>query len=67
MKLQNGYKLIAILFAMAASIIGAAINAIDKNVAENLMFALVFYVVGNGVAAKRQTPAEPVIAPKDAV
>ena len=41
-----------------------AIDGIDRQAGTNVIVAIVFYSIGNGVGAKTNTPVEPIIGRK---
>jgi hypothetical protein len=65
MKLQNPPKAVILLAALASITLLMAVGRIDTNAGMPLLTAIVFYAVGNGIAARNGSASEPIIAPRE--
>lgn len=65
MTLGNPSKALIALVALISMVVLMAIEAVDNDQAMNVIVAIVFYSIGNGVGAKTNTPVEPIIGRKD--
>jgi hypothetical protein len=65
MKVNNPPKAVILLAALASITLLMVVERIDTNAGMPLLTAIVFYGIGNGVAARSGTPSQPIIAPKD--
>ena len=65
MNIANPSKALIALVALIGMIILMAIDGIDRSAGTNVIVAIVFYSIGNGVGAKTNTPVEPIIGRKD--
>ena len=64
MTISNPPKALILLAALVAITILMALGRIETDAGMPLLTAIVFYGVGNGVAAKSGKPSDPVIGPK---
>ena len=64
MQLANPSKALIALVALISMVVLMALDAVDKDAAMNVIVAIVFYSIGNGVGAKTNTPVEPIIGRK---
>ena len=64
MQLANPSKALIALVALISMVILIALKAIEAPVGMNLVTAIVFYSIGNGVGAKTNTTVEPIIGRK---
>jgi len=65
MNIANPSKALIALVALIGMIILMAIDGIDRSAGTNVIVAIVFYSIGNGVGAKTNVPVEPIIGRKD--
>ena len=65
MTLGNPSKALIALVALISMVVLMAIEAVENDQAMNVIVAIVFYSIGNGVGAKTNTPVEPIIGRKD--
>jgi len=64
MTLGNPSKALIALVALISMVVLMAIDAVENDQAMNVIVAIVFYSIGNGVGAKTNTPIEPIIGRK---
>ncbi len=64
MTISNPPKALILLAALVAITILMALGRIETDAGMPLLTAIVFYGVGNGVAARAGKPSDPVIGPK---
>ncbi len=64
MTLQNPSKALIALVALICITVLIAVRAIDANMGMPIITMIVGYAVGNGIAAKKGDPVEPIIGPK---
>jgi len=64
MTLNNPPKAFILLVALVCVTALMALGRIDTNQGMPVLTAIVFYGIGNGVAAKTGKPSEPIIGPK---
>tara|TARA_R110000868_G_C10737630_1_gene752127 strand:- start:638 stop:862 length:225 start_codon:yes stop_codon:yes gene_type:complete len=64
MNIANPSKALIALVALIGMIVLMAIDGIDRAAGTNVIVAIVFYSIGNGVGAKTNTPVEPIIGRK---
>ena len=64
MTISNPPKALILLAALIAITILMALGRIETDAGMPLLTAIVFYGVGNGVAARSGKPSDPVIGPK---
>ena len=64
MTLGNPSKALIALVALISMVVLMAMNAVENDQAMNVIVAIVFYSIGNGVGAKTNTPVEPIIGRK---
>lgn len=64
MNIVNPSKALIALVALIGMIILMAIDGIDQQAGTNVIVAIVFYSIGNGIGAKTNTPVEPIIGRK---
>lgn len=64
MTISNPPKALILLAALVAITILMALGRIETDAGMPLLTAIVFYGVGNGVAARSGKPSDPVIGPK---
>jgi hypothetical protein len=64
MKVNNPPKAVILLAALASITILMAVGRIDTASGMPLLTAIVFYAIGNGVAARAGIVSEPIIAPR---
>ena len=64
MALNNPPKALILLVALICITILLGLGAITNEAGLPLISAIVFYGIGNGVAAKTGKPSEPIIGPK---
>ena len=64
MTLGNPSKALIALVALISMVVLMAIDAVENDQAMNVIVAIVFYSIGNGVGAKTNTPVEPIIGRK---
>lgn len=65
MTLNNPPKAFILLVALICVTTLMAIGKIDTESGMPILTAIVFYGIGNGVAAKTGKPSEPIIGPKN--
>lgn len=65
MNIVNPSKALIALVALIGMIILMAIDGIDRQAGTNVIVAIVFYSIGNGVGAKTNVPVEPIIGRKE--
>ena len=65
MTLGNPSKALIALVALISMVVLMALKAVNNDQAMNVIVAIVFYSIGNGVGAKTNTPIEPIIGRKD--
>jgi hypothetical protein len=63
-QISNPPKALILLAALVAITILMALGRIETDAGMPLLTAIVFYGVGNGVAARSGKPSDPVIGPK---
>lgn len=63
MKLNNPPKAFIVLVALVCLTILLALNRIDQATATGMMGTIIGYAVGNGIAARKGEPVEPIIGP----
>ncbi len=64
MTLQNPSKALIALVALICITVLIAVRAIDANMGMPIITMIVGYAVGNGIAAKKGDPVEPIIGRK---
>ena len=64
MNIANPSKALIALVALIGMIVLMAIDGIDRSAGTNVIVAIVFYSIGNGVGAKQNTVIEPIIGRK---
>ena len=64
MMLQNPSKALIALVALVCITVLIAVRAIDANTGMPVITLIVGYAVGNGIAARKGDPVEPIIGPK---
>lgn len=64
MNIVNPSKALIALVALIGMIVLLAVDGIDQAAGTNVIVAIVFYSIGNGVGAKTNTPVEPIIGRK---
>jgi len=64
MMLANPSKALIALVALLSMVLLMALDRITQDAGMNIVVAIVFYSIGNGVGAKTNTPVEPIIGPK---
>jgi len=64
MILQNPSKALIALVALICITVLIAVRAIDANMGMPIITMIVGYAVGNGIAAKKGDPVEPIIGRK---
>lgn len=64
MILQNPPKAFIVLAGMICITILMAVKAIDQSAGTGLLGSIIGYAVGNGIAARKGEPVEPIIGPK---
>ena len=64
MTLANPSKALIALVALLSMVLLMALDRVDPSAAMNIIVAIVFYSIGNGVGAKTNTPVEPIIGRK---
>lgn len=64
MTISNPPKALILLAALIAITILMALGRIETDAGMPLLTAIVFYGVGNGVAARSGKPSDPIIGPK---
>jgi len=64
MQLANPSKALIALVALISMVVLMALDAVDKDAAMNVIVAITFYSIGNGIGAKTNTPVEPIIGRK---
>ena len=64
MTLQNPSKALIALVALICITVLIAVRAIDANMEMPIITMIVGYAVGNGIAAKKGDPVEPIIGRK---
>lgn len=64
MNIANPSKALIALVALISMVLLIALEAIDQDSGMNVIVAIVFYSIGNGVGAKMNTPVEPIIGRK---
>jgi len=65
MTLQNPSKALIALVALICITVLIAVGAIDANQGLPIITMIVGYAVGNGIAAKKGDPVDPIIGPKN--
>ena len=65
MTLGNPSKALIALVALISMVVLMALKAVNNDQAMNVIVAIVFYSIGNGVGAKTNTPVEPIIGRKN--
>lgn len=65
MTLNNPPKAFILLVALVCVTALMALGRIDTDSGMPILTAIVFYGIGNGIAAKSGKPSEPIIAPKN--
>ena len=64
MTLQNPSKALIALVALICVTVLIAVGSIDSNQGLPIITMIVGYAVGNGIAAKKGDPVDPIIGPK---
>ena len=64
MNIANPSKALIALVALIGMIVLMAIDGIDRSAGTNVIVAIVFYSIGNGVGAKTNTSVTPIIGRK---
>lgn len=64
MTLNNPPKALILLVALCCVTLLLALGRVTTEAGLPIISAIVFYGIGNGVAAKTGKPSEPIIAPK---
>jgi len=64
MTLQNPPKALIVLVGMICITILMAFDAIDQSAGTGLLGSIIGYAVGNGIAARKGDPVEPIIGRK---
>jgi len=64
MTLQNPSKALIALVALICITVLIAVGAIDPNQGLPIITMIVGYAVGNGIAARKGDPVDPIIGPK---
>ena len=64
MTLQNPSKALIALVALICVTVLIAVGSIDSNQGLPIITMLVGYAVGNGIAARKGDPVDPIIGPK---
>lgn len=62
--LANPSKALIALVALLSMVLLMALDRITQDAGMNIVVAIVFYSIGNGVGAKTNTVVEPIIGPK---
>lgn len=65
MSLHNPTKAFILLVALVCVTILMAVGRVQTDAGLPIITAIVFYGIGNGVAAKTGQPSTPIIGPKD--
>ena len=65
MTLQNPSKALIALVALICITVLIAVGAIDPDQGLPIITMIVGYAVGNGIAAKKGDPVDPIIGPKN--
>ena len=65
MIISNPPKALILLVALICITVLLATNSIDQNAGLPMISAIVFYGIGNGVAAKTRQDSPKIFAPKD--
>jgi hypothetical protein len=65
MTLQNPSKALIALVALICITVLIAVRAIDADMGMPIITMIVGYAVGNGIAAKKGDPVDPIIGPKN--
>ncbi len=65
MTLQNPSKALIALVALICVTVLIAVGSIDSNQGLPIITMIVGYAVGNGIAAKKGDPVDPIIGPKN--
>lgn len=65
MTISNPPKAFILLVALICVTLLLAINRVTTEAGLPIITAIVFYGIGNGVAAKQGKPASPIIGPRD--
>jgi hypothetical protein len=64
MTLQNPSKALIALVALICVTVLIAVGSIDSNQGLPIITMIVGYAVGNGIAARKGDPVDPIIGPK---
>jgi hypothetical protein len=64
MELTSPGKLAVLVIALVGAFVGLFTGTVDDAAAVGIITAILGYVIGNGVGAKRGTPQAPLFAPK---
>jgi hypothetical protein len=64
MNIANPSKALIAILALIGTVILLAIDGIDRSAGTNILVAITFYSIGNGVGAKTNTPVDPIIGRK---
>ena len=64
MNIANPSKALIALVALIGMIILMAIDGIDRQAGTNVIVAIVFYSIGNGVGARQNVEIQPIIGRK---
>lgn len=65
MKIQNPSKAFILLVGLVSVVILIALEKVSTDSGLPLISAVIFYGIGNGVAAKSGKTSEPVVGPKE--
>jgi hypothetical protein len=65
MTLQNPSKALIALVALICVTVLIAVGSIDSNQGLPIITMIVGYAVGNGIAARKGDPVDPIIGPKN--
>lgn len=65
MKLHNPPKAVILLAALLCLTFLMGLGRVTTEAGMPIITAVVFYAIGNGVAARSGTSSQPIIAPKD--
>lgn len=62
--LKNAQKLIVAMMGMACATVLLALDKMSETAATGIISGAMFYIIGNGVAARRGKESTPILAPK---
>lgn len=65
MKIGNPSKAFILLIGLLSVVVLIALGKINAEQGLPIVSAVIFYGIGNGVAARSGTPSSPIIEPKD--